>query len=185
MKSDVLEKKKIIVGVCGSISAYKTCDLIRALRLGGALVRVVMTSNAQRMIAPATYACLSGNSVITDVFIEENERQPVHIGLADWADLLAIVPATGNIIGKAAAGIADDALSTTILSVDSPIIMAPAMNTRMYQSPQVRENIAKLEGWGVAFIGPVEGPLACGEEGKGRLAEIEEIAGKIREMLSK
>lgn len=166
--------KKIILGISSSIAAYKACDLTRLFTREGYSVFTVMTEHATRFITPLTLENLSGNPVYTDAFVWER-REMAHIELKDGAALLLVAPATANIIGKFANGIADDLLSTTFLSVTCPVIIAPAMNPNMWNHPAVKENIRRLESWGVKLIEPEEGPVACGDEGKGRLAEIETI----------
>lgn len=184
MLADRLSKRRIVLGVSGSIAAYKACDLVRKLRQAGAEVKVVMTRNARRFIDHATMASLSGNSVVTDIFASSFEWAPQHVSLSQWGEILLIVPATANIIGKAAAGIADDILSTTILSARCKVVFAPAMNSAMYENPIVQENIKKLQRVGCEFVGPETGPLACGEEGVGRLADIPAILEKLKSVLT-
>ncbi len=164
-------KKKIIIGVTGSIAAYRACDLVRLFVKGGYSVHTVATGNALRFITPDTLATLSGNPVCTDTFARE-KRDLAHIGLRDGAALMLVAPATANIIGKFAAGIADDLLSTTYLSVECPVVIAPAMNPVMYSHRAVQANIERLKSWGVVFIEPEAGSVTPGEEGKGKLADI-------------
>jgi len=183
MSEPVLSERRIILGVTGSIAAYKACELLRRLRELGAQVRVAMTVNAMRFVGEETMQCLSGQKVLTDMFGAASERVPRHLSLRDWADLILIAPATANIIGKAAAGIADDLLSTTILSAMEKVVFAPAMNSAMYQNPVVQENIAKLRRAGCEFVGPSRGVLASGEEGTGRLADTNLIIQKIEDIL--
>jgi len=166
--------KKIILGITGSIAAYRACDLARLFVKGGYSVFAVMTENAERLVAPVTMETLTGNPVATEKTTWDG-RDMVHLGLRDGASILLIAPATANIIGKYAAGIADDVLSTTCLSVECPVIIAPAMNPTMYRHPAVRDNIERLRGRGVLFVEPGEGTVACGDEGRGRLADITTI----------
>jgi len=183
MKDNPLYRKNILVGVSGSIAAYKSCEIVRQLKKRESDVRVVMTKSACEFVGPLTFQTLSQNRVITDMFGERNEWVPEHIKIADWADALLVAPATANILGKARCGIADDLLSTTILSVKCPIIFAPAMNERMYDNPMVQENIENLKLKGAFFIGPEEGFLAEGYSGKGRLAEVEAIVDFVSSVI--
>ena len=166
--------KKIILGISSSISAYKACDLIRLFTKEGAAVYTVITENALNLITPLTLETLSGNPVYSDSF-SRDRREMGHIELKDDASLFLVAPATANIIGKFASGIADDLLSTTFLSVKCPVLIAPAMNPNMYGHPAVKENIKKLKSWGIYFIEPEEGKVACGDTGYGRLAPVENI----------
>ncbi len=166
--------KKIILGVSSSISAYKACDLARLFVKSGHSVFTVLTENALQLVSPLTFETLTGNPVYTSSFSRER-REMGHIQLKENADLFLVAPATANIIGKFASGIADDLLSTTFLSVKCPVLIAPAMNPGMYSHPAVQENIAKLKKWGVQFVDPAVGQVACGDTGQGRLAEIQDI----------
>jgi phosphopantothenoylcysteine decarboxylase/phosphopantothenate--cysteine ligase len=179
MKSPLCDKH-IVIGVTGSIAAYKACEIIRGLRSEGAEVRVIMTANAAKFVTPLSFKTLSQNEVLQDMFDCRKEWVPEHIEIADWADILLIAPATANIIGKAVAGIADDLLSSTIISSACPIVFAPAMNLRMYQNAAVQENVKALKKRGCLFIGPEEGFLADGHKGKGRLSEPGEIVSFVR-----
>ena len=180
----MLKGKKIILGVTGGIAAYKAAELVRELVRAGAEVFVVMTRSAQAFITPLTFQALSGNKVTTELFSLTEESEIGHIALADRAELLVIAPATANIIGKIAAGIADDLLTTIVMATQAPILLAPAMNVHMWENPICRENVQKLRGRGLHFIDPAAGELACGYEGKGRLAEIPAIFEEIRSLLS-
>lgn len=166
--------KKIILGISSSIAAYKACDLIRLFVKGGSSVHVVTTENALNLVSPLTLETLSGNPVYSEQYSRER-REMGHIELKTGASLFLVAPATANIIGKFAAGIADDLLSTTFLSVTCPVMIAPAMNPNMYLHPAVRRNIEILKGWGVAFIEPAAGEVVCGDEGMGKLADVEDI----------
>lgn len=166
--------KKIILGVSSSISAYKAYDLARLFVKDGYSVWTVLTENALNLVSPLTFETLTGNAVYTDSFTRER-REMGHISLKDDAALFLVAPATANIIGKFASGIADDLLSTTFLSVTCPTLVAPAMNPNMFAHPAVQANIAKLAGWGVKFVEPETGVVACGDSGKGRLADINVI----------
>lgn len=166
--------KKIILGISSSISAYKACDLVRLFVKEGWSVHVVVTENALHLVSPLTLEVLSGNPVYSSQYSRER-REMGHIELKADASLFLVAPATANVIGKMANGIADDLLTTTFLSVTCPVLVAPAMNPNMFKHPAVRENIARLKTWGVRFIDPGEGPVVCGDEGAGRLADIELI----------
>ncbi len=167
--------RTIILGVTGGIAIHKSLDLASQLVKHGASVHVVMTENATRLVQPLQFQVISRNPVLLDLFDAGTDWKPPHIDLADRADLLAIVPATANIIGKLANGIADDALSTIAVSVHCPILLAPAMNGHMYQNPFVQRNLTRLKTHGVHFIEPASGDLACGYEGVGRLNTVETI----------
>jgi phosphopantothenoylcysteine decarboxylase/phosphopantothenate--cysteine ligase len=180
----MLKGKKIILGVTGGIAAYKAAELVRELVRSGAEVFVVMTHSAQAFITPLTFQTLSGNKVTTELFSLVEESEIGHIALADRAELLVIAPATANIIGKMAGGIADDMLTTIVMATKAPVLLAPAMNVHMWENPICQENIQKLRGRGFHFIDPEAGELACGYEGKGRLAEIPAIVEEIRAILS-
>ena len=175
----VLEGKTIVLGVSGGIAAYKACTLCSRLTQKGAGVRVVMTRSATKFVQPLTFQSLSRHQVYTDTFAEQDPSVIAHIDLADHADLILVAPATANIIGKLAGGIADDMLSTTLLATEAPIWMAPAMNGHMYAHPAVQNNMNKLKSWGVHFLEPGEGQLACGYVGRGRLAEPEQILERV------
>ncbi len=166
--------KKIILGISSSIAAYKACDLVRLFVKSGYSVFPVLTENATQLVTPLTLENLSGNPVYTDTFVDE-KREMGHIELKEGASLFLVAPATANIIGKFAGGIADDLLSTTFLSVDCPVVIAPAMNPNMWNHPAVQENIKRLKSWGAIFVDPEVGEVACGDEGKGKLADIEKI----------
>ena len=171
----MLQNKKIILGVCGGIAAYKAIELLRLLTKAGADVHVIMTGAAQEFVAPLTFQTLSANPVHTGLFDLIAEREIGHISLADKADLFIVAPATANVIGKIAAGIADDMLTTTIMATKATILLAPAMNVNMYRNPIYQENQQKLHDLGYSFVDPVEGSLACGWEGEGKLATPEAI----------
>lgn len=171
----------VIVGVTGGIAAYKAAELVSLLGKQGHEVRCIMTSAAQQFITPLTLQTLSGNPVYTDMFHPQDnmEWQVEHIGLARWADCVLIVPATADFIGKVAHGLADDFLSTCVMATAAPVIFAPAMNDQMYANPIVQRNIATLREAGYRFVDPVEGNLACGTSGKGKMASPEEIAAVL------
>ena len=176
--------KKIVLGVSSSIAAYKACDLTRLLVKAGFSVHPVLTENAVHLVTPLALETLSGNPVYTDSFVRE-KRGMGHIELKENASLFLVAPATANIIGKFANGIADDLLSTTFLSVNCPVVIAPAMNPNMWSHPAVQKNITKLKSWGITFIEPDEGVVACGDEGKGKLADIEKIFKEAVSVINK
>ncbi|MFH1758506.1 MAG: bifunctional phosphopantothenoylcysteine decarboxylase/phosphopantothenate--cysteine ligase CoaBC [Pseudomonadota bacterium] len=180
----MLKGRKIVLGVTGGIAAYKAAELVRELVKAGAEVHVVMTRNAQAFITPLTFQTLSGNPVTTELFNLIAESEIGHIALADRAEVLVIAPATANIIGKIAGGIADDLLTTMVMATKAPVLLAPAMNVHMWENPICRENIQKLRQRGYHFIDPEAGELACGYEGKGRLAEIPTMVEEICVLLS-
>lgn len=167
----MLKGKTIVLGVTGGIAAYKAVELLRLLTKAGADVHVIMTKGAMEFVTPLTFQTLSMNPVSTSLFNLISEREIGHIMLADRADLIIIAPATANIVGKLANGIADDMLTTTVMACKAPILIAPAMNVNMYQSPAYKENEARLKGRGVLFVEPASGLLACGWEGEGKLQE--------------
>jgi phosphopantothenoylcysteine decarboxylase / phosphopantothenate---cysteine ligase len=181
----MLNNKTIIVGVTGGIAAYKSCALVSRLKELGADVWVVMTAEATKLVAPLTFRTLSGNPVVTDLFSEELSSLPVpHISLADKADLIVIAPATANIIGKIAHGIADDPLSTIVMASTANKLLAPAMNCNMWRNPAVAQNFARLQETGFETIGPEEGKLACGDYDIGRMSEPSAIVEKILTILN-
>ncbi len=177
-----LQGRRVVVGVTGGIAAYKACELVSALRKAGAEVRVVLTRNAARFVGPLSFAALSDAPVYQDMWAERDEIG--HIALADFAEVVIIAPATANIIGKYAHGIADDLLSTALLAFTCPVIIAPAMNTRMLTSPPVQANLRMLAERGVRIVEPAEGRLACGDEGAGRLPDTETLLAAVAEALS-
>ena len=167
--------RQVVLGVSGSIAAYKAGDIIRGLRQKGLTVSVVMTREAEAFITPLTLQTLSANKVHSALFGEAPEWDIEHIGLADRADLVLIAPATANIIGKLAAGICDDLLTCVVTATKTPVLIAPAMNDGMYTNKIVQDNITRLKKMGYVFIGPRKGRLACGREGIGRMCEAGEI----------
>ena len=171
------EKRKcVVLGVTGGIAVYKACEVLRLLQKQGMDVYVVMTKNASRFVAPLTFETLSGHPVAVDTFERPATWEVEHIALAKRADLFLIVPATANIIGKMACGIADDMLSTTVMATKAPVMIAPAMNTGMWENPAVQENIATLKRRGVHIVAPASGYLACGDIGSGKLEDVNVIA---------
>ena len=169
------EQKNVVVCISGGIAAYKTLSLIRLFKKNGCDVKVVATQNALQFVTPLSLETLSQNPLYCSTFDRSVPYEVQHVALADWADVVVVAPATANIIGKFANGIADDALSTFLLAAKSPIFIAPAMNCAMYRQPAVQENIQTLKSRGVKFISPVSGVLACGAEGDGRMEEPETI----------
>lgn len=168
----MLKGKRILVGICGGIAAYKSADLVSRLKKKGACVKVIMTKNAGEFITPITLASLSGNKVATDMFSCPQDWDIQHISLAQWAEYIIIAPATANFIGKAASGIADDLLTTTVMASKAMVIAVPAMNTNMYNNPIVGRNIESLATHnGYLFFGPASGHLACGDTGTGKMEE--------------
>jgi phosphopantothenoylcysteine decarboxylase / phosphopantothenate---cysteine ligase len=180
----ILKGKTIVVGVSGGIAAYKAAELVRLLTTRGAKVRVMMTRNATEFITPLTLQTLSLNLVATETFSLTQESEIGHIRLADSADAIVIAPASANLLAKAAAGIADDIVTTVLLAAQCPIAFAPAMNVHMYEHPTVAENLAKLRARGATIIEPGAGALACGYEGKGRLIDPSVIVDEIERMLA-
>jgi phosphopantothenoylcysteine decarboxylase/phosphopantothenate--cysteine ligase len=170
---------RIALGVTGCIAAYKAVEVMRGLQKAGACVHAVLTRSATRFIGPLTFESLSGNAVVTHMFARGLNRDIEHIRLAQSIDLLAVVPATANALGKFANGLADDFLSTLYLSCPAPVLFAPAMNVEMWHHPAVRRNIAILKERGHRFVDPASGMLACGMEGEGRLAEVDDIVAHI------
>ena len=180
----MLKGKTILLGVTGGIAAYKAVELLRLYVKAGAEVFVVMTKSAREFVTPLTFQTLSGNPVHTELFNLYQEQEIGHISLADRADLVVVAPATANIIGKVAGGLADDLLSTTLLATKSPVLFVPAMNVNMYENPLYQANQKKLEGFGYYFLEPATGYLACGWEGKGKLPEPQTIFEESLRLLS-
>lgn len=180
----MLKNKQIILGVSGGIAAYKAVELLRLLTKAGADVHVIMTRSAQEFVTPLTFQTLSANPVHTELFNLIAEREIGHIALADRADLFIIAPATANVIGKIASGIADDMLTTTVMATKAPVLIAPAMNVNMYTNPLYKDNEDKLRRYGYLFVPPEKGALACGWEGDGKLAAPESIFEAVMTTLS-
>ena len=180
----MLKGKTILLGVTGGIAAYKAVELLRLYVKAGAEVFVVMTKSAREFVTPLTFQTLSGNPVHTELFNLYQEQEIGHISLADRADLVVVAPATANIIGKVAGGLADDLLSTTLLATKSPVFFVPAMNVNMYENPLYQANQKKLEGFGYYFLEPATGYLACGWEGKGKLPDPQTIFEESLRLLS-
>ncbi len=171
----MFKDKHIVVGISGGIAAFKAAGLVSQLRQKGADVHCIMTANAAKLVTPITFGELSGNDVTVDMFANISKWDVEHIALANLADLFVIAPATADIIGKIANGIADDMLSTTIMATKAPVLFVPSMNTNMYENPIVQENMAKLAAHGYAFVEPESGHLACNTSGKGRFPALETI----------
>lgn len=181
----LLSGRILVLGLTGSIAAYKACELASHLVKLGAAVWPVMTDEAAELVGPLTLETLTGHPVGRAMFGPNRRRALEHIDLADQAELVVVAPATANILGKAAHGIADDLLSTVILATRAKVLFAPAMNVHMWENPMVQENVSRLRAKGFAFVEPGRGPLACGYEGKGRMAEPEEILHSILKLLIK
>lgn len=171
----MLKGKTVVLGVTGGIAAYKSAALTSLLVKAGAQVQVIMTEHARQFIAPLTFESLTGRRCLTDTFDRNHEYSTEHVELAKEADVVMIAPATANIIAKIAHGMADDMLTTTVLACDCPKIVAPAMNTRMYENPVTQDNMRKLEEYGMTIAHPTSGHLACGDIGKGKMLEPEEL----------
>ena len=179
----MIKGKNIVIGITGGIACYKVCEVITHLVREGANVEVIMTKNATEFITPLTIETLSKHKVVVDMFEKKEHIEVEHISLARKADLIAVVPATANIIGKVSNGIADDMLSTTIMATRAKVVFAPAMNNEMYNNIIVQDNIAKLRKYGYDFVEPIEGNLACGYRAIGKLANKETIIAKIQKLL--
>ena len=179
-----LEGKNVVLGVTGGIAAYKACELTSRLRKAGAQVYVIMTKHACEFVAPLTFETLSNHPTVTDTFARPDTWEVEHIALAKRADVFVIAPATANILAKMAHGIADDMLSTTVLATKAPVLVAPAMNTGMWENIATRENVEILRRRGIRFIGPEGGFLACGDTGAGRMSEPKEIFDIIEAILN-
>ena len=176
--------KTIVLGVTGGIAVYKACDLVSRLRKKNLAVHVIMTQHACEFVQPLTFEVLSGARVVTDQFNRDFPWEVEHIALAKAADVFAVVPATANILAKAAHGLADDMLSTTLLATRAPVLFAPAMNTAMYENPVTQENLAALKRRGAQFVEPASGHLACGDTGRGKLADVAVIEEAILSALT-
>ena len=175
-----LLKKKILLIICGGISAYKSLEVIRILKKNGASVKTILTKNAKEFVTPLSVASLSQEKVYDDLFNSENEAEMDHISLSRWADLIIVAPATANTIAKLSNGTSDDLASTVILASNKNIFLSPAMNVRMWEHPSTKENLNKLKSFGYKIIGPEIGDMACGEYGKGKMSEPTEIILKIK-----
>lgn len=180
----IFSGKEVVLGVTGGIAAYKACEIVRELRKESANVRVILTASGAQFITPLTLQTLARNPVVTDLFNLISESEIGHISLAQRAHLLLIAPATANLIGKIRNGIADDMLSTVVMATTAPVLIAPAMNSQMYASAAVQENLSVLSARGFHFVEPDEGELACGTVGPGRLADVGKILEMARILLS-
>lgn len=176
--------KHVVMGITGSIAAYKACDIISALRKSGVDVHVILTHAGAEIITPLTLETISGNRVVKDMFDSDRHFEVEHISLAKLADLFLVAPATANFIGKMASGIADDMLTTTVMATTAPVMIAPAMNTNMYLDAATQANIETLKRRGCEFIDPATGRLACGDEGIGKLAAVEDIVRAVLDKLN-
>jgi len=179
------KQRVVVLGVAGGIACYKAVELVRLLVKAGFKVQVIMTRGAMEFVTPLTFQTLSGNPVATEIFNLTQESEIGHINLADAADLFVIAPATANVIGKIANGIADDLLTTVLMATQAPVLIAPAMNVHMYDNPILQENLRKLRRIGYSIMEPASGYLACGYEGKGRLPDPEKLAEEIERLLKK
>ncbi len=183
-KSGALQGKEIVVGVTGSIAAFKAAEVVSQLVQRGAGVTVVMSDAATKFVGPLTFQALTRRRVMTDPFDLESVVDPTHISLSDQADLVLVAPATANFLAKAAHGIADDMLTSLLLAVTCPVLVAPAMNDRMWNHPAVKENLAILRKRGLRFVEPESGFLACGSYAKGRLADPASIVLEVEKCVS-
>jgi phosphopantothenoylcysteine decarboxylase/phosphopantothenate--cysteine ligase len=181
----MLTNKTVVLGITGSIAAYKGADLASKLTQAGARVEVIMTESATKFVSPTTFRSLTSRPVVTEMFELSTEFSLEHVALAEAADVVVIAPATANIIAKIAAGIADDMLACTVLATRAPVIIAPAMHSGMWENSVTKENVAKLKARGITFVGPGYGRLASGGMGQGRLAELEKIMGTISQVLGR
>ena len=180
----MLTGKRIVLGVTGGIAAYKAVELCRLFIKSGAMVRVIMTDAAKKFVGPLTFQTVSGHAVYDDLFSAVTRHSVEHVGLAKESDLFVIAPATANCIGKIAAGIADDLLTTSVMAACGPVLLAPAMNEKMYKNPITQGNVNKLKSLGYHFVEPAEGELACGDTGRGRMADVQHIYSKAADILS-
>lgn len=182
-KAGCAETMKVLLVVCGGIAAYKACEVLRGLQKAGCEVRVACTAAAERFVGPATFEALTRYPVCDDLFGNPATDIP-HIDYAEWADLALVVPATANVMAKMAAGLADDAVSATLLACACPVLVAPGMNTHMWHNAATRANVRALESRGVRFVLPVEGRLACGDVGEGKLADVADVVRAALDLLS-
>jgi phosphopantothenoylcysteine decarboxylase/phosphopantothenate--cysteine ligase len=178
-----MKKKNILLGVTGSIAAYKSCDLIRTLQESGFVIDVIMTKEAKEFISPLTLQALAGRKVYSEMFDVDVDFDVEHIELAKRPSVVVIAPATANVIGKLASGIYDDLLTCVVAATKAKVLIAPAMNDNMYKNPIVQDNIRKLKSKGIKFIGPRIGKLACGDVGTGCLEDIEKIVKFVKQLL--
>ena len=185
MPNSQLQGREIVLGVCGGIAAYKIAALTSKLVQHGAGVSVVMTNSAREFVGPATFAALTGRAVASDTFDSAEHPLGPHIELAERGEMLCIAPATANFLAKAANGLADDLLSTLYLAFDGPVLVAPAMNSTMWDKPAVHRNVQQLRDDGIRFVDPEEGWQSCRRQGAGRMAEPETILASIQTLLTK
>lgn len=181
-----LHGKTILLGVSGSIAAYRACDLVRQLRAEGANVICMMSRSAERFVSSLTFHSLSGNRVYTDPFAENEDWNVIHTTLADQADLILIMPATANLIARLAAGFADDMVTSVVLAANpakTAVLICPAMNDRMFTNKLTQENIARLRHAGYRFIDPIEGDLVCGRAGVGHVADGDRVLDQVTQLL--
>ena len=178
------ENKKILLIICGGISAYKSLELIRLFKKNGARVKTILTKNAKEFVTPLSVSSLSQEKVYDDIFSAENEAEMDHISLSRWADAVLVAPITANTISKVASGNAEDLASTVLLASNKKIFLAPAMNVRMWEHPSTKENILKLKSFGYKIIGPEIGDMACGEYGEGKMTEPNEIVNTLKNYFS-
>ncbi len=181
---DYFENKKILLIICGGISAYKSLELIRLFKKNGARVKTILTKNAKEFVTPLSVSSLSQEKVYDDIFSAENEAEMDHISLSRWADVVLVTPITANTISKVASGNAEDLASTVLLASNRQIFLAPAMNVRMWEHPSTKENILKLKSFGYKIIGPEIGDMACGEYGEGKMTEPNEIVNTLKNYFS-
>ena len=174
-----LSQKKILLVICGGISAYKSLELIRLLKKQDVEVKTILTKSAKEFVTPLSVASLSQGKVYEDLFNSKNEAEMDHISLSRWADLIVVAPATANTISKLSTGASDDLASTVILASDKDIFLTPAMNVRMWDHPSTKENLKKLKSFGYKIIGPEIGDMACGEFGEGKMTEPDDIVQEI------
>jgi phosphopantothenoylcysteine decarboxylase/phosphopantothenate--cysteine ligase len=182
--SDPAPARRVVLAVCGSIAAYKAADLCSKLVQAGHDVRVVMTHAATKLVGPLTFEALTGHRVALDPYASPEGTHVEHIDLADTAEAFVVAPATANFLAKAAAGIADDILTSTLLAVRCPVLVAPAMNVNMWEHPATQRNLETVRGFGYAIVAPGEGFLACGYTGAGRMAEPAHVAERVAEALA-
>ncbi len=173
----------VVIGVTGSIAAYRACDIASALRKDGFSTQAILTADGSRFITEVTLRTLTGNRVMTDMFGSPEEWDPMHVSLADSASCVLIAPATANIIGKIASGICDDLLTCVVAATKAPVVIAPAMNDNMYANGFVQGNIARLKKAGYMFVGPEKGRLACGRSGMGHIAATADIVSAVKRTL--
>ncbi len=189
-RNEMLDNFNILLGVTGGIAAYKAVDLASKLTAAGANVNTVMTENACRFVGPKSFEAVTNSAVLTDMWSTPEQFRFGHIAPADWADIVIVAPATANIIGKVAHGICDDLLSTLLcacwpLMKSGAVLLAPAMNDKMWANPAVQNNVETIRKMGIRIVGPVEGRLACGTKGLGRMAEPQDILEAIEKIASK